>query len=93
MAKKDIEGLFGQLNKSLKKLYFGKYGAGVRRQKQEIDDFFMILAFSEIMGIENPFAFYTLEILTDLMPNFHQWHKKMGMQRSCFDSFPCACCC
>ncbi len=90
---KTFEQFFGFFNQRLENLYFIKYGAAIRRQKREIDDFFMIVTFSEMMGIENPFAFYTLEMLADLMPKFHDWHQRMGLEYSCFDSFPCACCC
>ncbi len=89
----DLKCLLSKMNKGIENLYFTKYGSSIKREQREIDDFFMIITFSEIMGIENPFSFYTLEMLIDLMPKFHEWHKRMGMEYSHFDSFPCMCCC
>ncbi|MDE7316994.1 MAG: DNA helicase [Helicobacter sp.] len=80
------------INRGLEQFYFSKYLPALKRDKREIDDFFMIITFSEMMGIPNPFAFYTLEMLPELMQHFHSWHKRMGMERSPFDSFPCVCC-
>lgn len=80
------------LSSSLERLYFSKYGSAIKKEQREIDDFFMIITFSEMMGIENPLMFYTLELLPELMPRFHQWHQRMGLERSCFDNFPCTCC-
>lgn len=61
--------------------------------KDEIDDFFMIISFSEIWGIENPYALESLEMLPILMPKFHDWHQKVGVKSSFFENLPCSCCC
>ncbi|MCH5322613.1 MAG: DNA helicase [Helicobacter sp.] len=83
---------FRAISKGIEEFYFSKYRGVLKRQKREIDDFFMIITFSEMMGIPNPFEFYTLEMLPELMPKFHQWHKRMGLEYSVFDNFPCTCC-
>ncbi len=85
--------LLKNINNTIEKLYYIKYGPMLKREHREIDDFFMIITFSEMMGIENPFMFYTLDMLPELMPKFHTWHKKMGLAHSSFDNFPCVCCC
>lgn len=82
-----------RLSDLLNRLYFMKYGSVLRGEIREIDDFFMILTFSELMGIPNPFSFYLLEMLPELMPKFHDWHRRMGIEHSFFDNFPCCACC
>lgn len=68
------------------------YKRVIQKEYDEIEDFFMILTFSEIMGVSNPYEFYMLELIPDLMPKFHQWHTKCGLEKSPFDYFPCSCC-
>lgn len=68
------------------------YKRAIKREQEEIEDFFMVLAFSEMMGVPNPYEFYMLELIPELMPKFHQWHKKAGFEKSPFDYFPCVCC-
>lgn len=76
----------------LEDYYTSSYRGILHKEKKEIDDFFMIITFSEMMGIPNPYEFYTAEIMVDLMPKFHEWHKKAGLDKSPFDNFPCVCC-
>lgn len=78
---------------SLESFYSYGYRSAIFSQKQEIDDFFMIITFSEVFGIENPYSLYTLEMLPALMPRFHSWHQKVGLKHSFFENFPCSCCC
>ena len=50
----------------------------------------MLLVFAEMMGLPNPAAYYTLELQPLLLERFHQWHVRMGMERSPLDH--CRCC-
>jgi hypothetical protein len=49
----------------------------------------MLLVFSEMMGIPNPSSYYTLELLPLLYERFHDWHVRMGMDRSPLEHFRC----
>ncbi|RAX58385.1 DNA helicase [Helicobacter monodelphidis] len=84
---------FASLSRGLENFYFSRYRPALIKEKREIDDFFMIITFSEMMGIPNPFMLYTLEMLPELAPRFHDWHKRMGLPHSPFDHFPCLNCC
>ena len=64
--------------KALEEYYASSYRGVLTKEEREIDDFFMIITFSEMMGIPNPYELYTLELLPELMPKFHAWHQKMG---------------
>ena len=37
----------------------------------------------------NPATLYLLEIYPYLLEHFHQWHQRMGIERSPLDSLPC----
>jgi hypothetical protein len=45
--------------------------------------------FSELMGVPNPAGYYTLELLPVLWEDFHEWHLRMGMEKSPLDHFRC----
>ena len=49
----------------------------------------MLLVFSEMMGVPNPAAYYTLELQPLLLERFHDWHRRMGMEHSPLDHFRC----
>lgn len=69
--------------------YNAPYRAAVARAKRDQDDVFMLLVFSEMMGVPNPASYYTLELQPLLMERFHDWHKRMGMPHSPLDNFKC----
>ena len=69
--------------------YQSPYRGTIARAKRDEDDLFMLFVFSEIMGIPNPVTFYTLELQPVLIEKFHEWHKRMGMERSPLDDFRC----
>jgi hypothetical protein len=69
--------------------YEGRHRGALAREKRDEDDLFMLLVFSEMMGIENPASYYTLELLPLFYERFHEWHLRMGMEHSPLDNFRC----
>ncbi len=69
--------------------YNAPYRGTVARAKREQDDLFMLLIFSEMMGVPNPATYYTLELQPILMERFHEWHTRMGIEHSPLDEFRC----
>lgn len=69
--------------------YNAPYRAAIARAKRDQDDLFMLLVFSEMMGVPNPASWYTLELQPLLLERFHDWHVRMGMERSPLDHFRC----
>ncbi len=69
--------------------YNAPYRGVVARAKREQDDLFMLLIFSEMMGVPNPVGYYTLELQPILLERFHHWHTRMGMEHSPLDDFRC----
>ena len=49
----------------------------------------MLMVFSELMGVPNPAAWYTLELQPLLLERFHEWHRRAGMEHSPLDDFKC----
>lgn len=69
------------------------YEQPLRRQialeERRRDDFFRLLILSESLGLPNPAAWYSLELMPFLLEDFHQWHRRMGMEHSPVDGFRC----
>ena len=73
----------------VREFYVAPHRGVVARAKRDEDDLFMLLVFSEAMGIPNPASFYTLELQPLLLERFHEWHTRMGMERSPLEGFRC----
>ena len=84
-----ILGMLRRLNELGTLYYNAPYRAAIARAKRDEEDLFMLLVFSEMMGIPNPAAWSTLELQPLLMDRFHEWHTRMGMERSPLDHFRC----
>ncbi|MTI51276.1 MAG: DNA helicase [Alcanivorax sp.] len=69
--------------------YSAPYRAAIARARRDEEDLFMLMVFSETLGIPNPATWYTLELQPLLLDRFHDWHKRMGMPHSPLDHFRC----
>jgi hypothetical protein len=73
----------------LREFHLGPHRGFVARAKRDEEDLFMLLVFSEMMGVPNPASFYTLELQPILWERFHDWHTRMGMEKSPLDGIRC----
>jgi hypothetical protein len=67
----------------------GRYERDLRRQTAELSDLFLLLCFMEAAGMPNPATLYLLEVYPYLLDQFHEWHRRMGIEHSPLDSLPC----
>lgn len=67
--------------------FASKYRAQIAREARHEEDLFILLAFSDMLGIPNPVQFYTLELYPHLYERLHQWHIRMGMDKSPIQGF------
>ena len=65
------------------------YRQVVLREYSREDDLFMLICFSELLGLPNPVSYYTLELFPYVLDRFHHWHQRMGMDHSPLDSIKC----
>ncbi|MCF6095277.1 hypothetical protein L1765_15070 [Microaerobacter geothermalis] len=70
-------------------MFMVPYRSALKREHREEEDMFMLLCFSEILGIPNPVSFYTLELYPVIYEKFHEWHIRMGMEKSPIDGIHC----
>ena len=78
-----------RLGALVREFYQGRHRGALARERRQEDDLFMLLVFSEMMGIENPASYYTLELLPLMYERFHEWHLRMGLERSPLEHFRC----
>lgn len=73
----------------LREFYVAPHRGSLARARRDDEDLFMLLVFSEMMGVANPASYYTLELQPILYDRFHDWHQRMGMERSPLDGLRC----
>lgn len=73
----------------LQDFYSGPYRQTFARARQQEDDLFMVIVMSEALGVPNPVSYYTIELLPAVYDQFHEWHRRMGMDRSPLDHISC----
>jgi hypothetical protein len=71
----ELAGLF-------REFYVAPHRSTLARLARDEDDLFLLMVFSEMMGIPNPGTYYMLELLPLLQDRFHEWHRRMGMEHS-----------
>jgi hypothetical protein len=77
------------IKSGLKEFYYAPYRRVLLRAQRDEEDLFMMLVFSEMLGIPNPASYYTLELMPIMYDHFHAWHKRMGMPHSPLDQIGC----
>jgi hypothetical protein len=63
-------------------VFFAPYGRVIHRAYLDERDAFLLLTFSDLLGVPNPVHFYTLELYPELLEQFHEWHLRMGMDHA-----------
>jgi len=67
------------------------HGPRMKRAIRLEEDMFMLLCFSDLLGIPNPVSYYSLELLAALRPkDLEAWMQRMGRRKSLIDA--CWCC-
>lgn len=69
--------------------YYARYRGTMARTARDENDFFMLVVLGEALGIPNPMAYETAELWPYLREDLHEWHTRMGMERSPFDHIGC----
>ncbi|MEX2105138.1 MAG: cory-CC-star protein [Bacilli bacterium] len=70
-------------------LFYVRYRREIEREIRKEEDLFLLLCFSEMLGLPNPVSYYTLELYPAIYEQFHEWHLRMGMDHSPLDGIRC----
>lgn len=61
----------------------------IARELRDEEDLFTLLCFSEMLGLSNPAFYFTLELYPFVIERFHDWHLRMGMEKSPLNGIRC----
>ncbi|ALU39119.1 DNA helicase [Kocuria flava] len=78
-----------RLRAGLHEFYVAPYRRTFARAERDEEDLFMMLVLSEALGVPNPAGYYTAELLPVVYDRFHDWHRRMGMDRSPLEHVSC----
>ena len=84
-----IKHAFKKVKHFYTEMYYVPYRQTMKKQIQRRDDMFKLLVMSEMLGLPNPASYYTLELMPFMLEDFHEWHKRMGMEKSPLEGFRC----
>lgn len=70
-------------------VFMAPYRSTIHREYLRERDVFLLLSFSDLLGVPNPVQFYTLELYPELIEQFHEWHLRMGMPHAPEGGFRC----
>lgn len=85
----DTPGLWARIEAHLTEFYRAPYRRTMARARRDEDDLFMLLVFAESLGVPSPVGYFSLELMPILYERFHDWHRRMGLERSPFDGISC----
>ncbi|GAB3547022.1 hypothetical protein GCM10027404_08300 [Arthrobacter tumbae] len=84
-----LHNTWGQVGAGLLEFYSAPYRRTFARAQRDEEDLFMMLVLSEALGVPNPASYYTVELLPVVYDRFHDWHRRMGLERSPLDNISC----
>lgn len=67
----------------------GPYRDTFLREKRDEDDLFMIVVLGEALGVPDPAAYYSAELMPAVWQDFHAWHRRIGIPASPLDHVAC----
>lgn len=70
-------------------VFIAPYRSAIHREYLKERDLFFLIGFSDLLGTPNPVAFYTIELYPELIEQFHQWHRRLGMEHAPEGGFRC----
>ena len=70
-------------------IYFVPYRTTIYREYLRQRDLLFVMGFSDLLGVPSPLQFYTLELLPEVLEQFHEWHLRMGMEEAPEGGFRC----
>ncbi|WP_407319258.1 cory-CC-star protein [Isoptericola halotolerans] len=77
------------LSAGLRELYEAPYRRTMARARRDEDDLFTLVVLAEALGVPNPASYYTVEMLPLVADRVHEWHTRMGLDRSPLEHVSC----
>nr|WP_038374438.1 cory-CC-star protein [Brachybacterium phenoliresistens] len=78
-----------ELGAGLHEFYAAPYRRTFARARRDQDDLFTMMVMSEALGVPTPTGLLSLELLPAIYEDFHDWHRRAGMDRSPLEGIGC----
>jgi hypothetical protein len=82
-------GRWAAFQAGLREFYAGPYRRTFARARREEDDLFLLVVLAEALGVPDPAAYHSVELMPAVYPEFHAWHRRMGLERSPLEHVGC----
>ncbi|MEE6272491.1 cory-CC-star protein [Georgenia wangjunii] len=88
-ARRRIRLAQARLGAGLREFYVAPYRRTFARARRDEDDLLTMIVMAEMLGVPNPASYYTVELLPVMYERVHDWHRRMGMDRSPMEHISC----
>lgn len=61
-------------------LFVAPWRQALEREARRQEDTFRALVMLDALGVENPVAYETLDLIPHLVADLHAWHQRMGQE-------------
>ncbi|EHR49986.1 hypothetical protein SacmaDRAFT_1716 [Saccharomonospora marina XMU15] len=61
-------------------VFVARWRQGLRREARKQQDTLRALVMLESLGVDNPVAYETLDLIPYLVADVHDWHRRMGRE-------------
>ena len=78
-----------RFNELLEALYGARHRRALLAAQRQRDDALMLMVYADTLGIDNPAAYQMLELKVLLADDFHDWHRRAGLDHSVLDCTRC----
>lgn len=89
MSRAHAAPLGARLLAGLREYYEAPHRRAMAAAQRDQDDLLLLYACGEALGVPNPAAYYTMELLPVLLEELHEWHLRMGMEKWPGDGLSC----
>ncbi len=77
----DLPRLYRRIEAFHDELFTAPWRSALQREANRQQDALLAMLFLEALGVPNPASYYTLELYPEMVEAFHQWHRRMGLER------------
>ncbi|GAA1976775.1 hypothetical protein GCM10009718_11320 [Isoptericola halotolerans] len=81
--------VLASLSAGLREFYEAPYRRTMARARRDEDDLFTLVVLAEALGVPDPASYYTVEMLPLVADRVHEWHTRMGLDRSPLEHVSC----
>jgi hypothetical protein len=78
-----------RLNRALEIGYYTRHRRALTADIRQRHDALMLMVHADALGIDNPMAHHMLELKVLLADDFHDWHRRAGLDHSVLDCTRC----